>query len=122
MLTETPNVRQVENEHFRRWFTDEFFDLIVWIDDTGVISGFQLCYDVGRNERALTWKRDHGYHHNGVDSGEDGPGIGKMTPILVADGEFNRHTIVSRFIAEAIEIDPDIYEFVVEKLREYIAE
>ena len=29
----------------RRWFMDSYFDLIVWYDDRGNATGFQLCYD-----------------------------------------------------------------------------
>lgn len=44
MLVELKDVRQIPNDGFRRWFTDEDFDLIVWYEDDK-ITGFQLCYD-----------------------------------------------------------------------------
>jgi len=55
MLTEIRNARQVEGEGFRRWFTDDYFDLIVWYGDQNAMIGFQLCYDKQGKERALTW-------------------------------------------------------------------
>ena len=30
MLTEIQNARQIAGEGVRRWFTDDYFDLIVW--------------------------------------------------------------------------------------------
>jgi len=30
MLSEIEHTRQIPNEGYRRWFTDESFDLIVW--------------------------------------------------------------------------------------------
>ena len=32
MLVEYRNVRQIRGEGHRRWFSDEYFDLIVWYD------------------------------------------------------------------------------------------
>ncbi len=42
MIVEKKDARQIENEGFRRWFTDDFFDLIVWYENKE-ITGFQLC-------------------------------------------------------------------------------
>ena len=59
MLSEIEKVRQVAGEDFRRWFTDENMDLIVWYDDssTGRITGFQLCFDKKSVQRCLTWQK-----------------------------------------------------------------
>ena len=38
----------------RKWFSDDYFDLIVWIDLNGAVSGFQLRYDKYKKERTLT--------------------------------------------------------------------
>ena len=98
MLSELENVRQVDGEGFRRWFADEYFDLIVWYKEKSLI-GFQLCYDKGADERALTWTRDHGYLHAGIDTGEP-VGIGsKMSPVLVSDGLFAAAAVAERFRA-----------------------
>ena len=70
MLSEIRNARQVEGEGFRRWFTDDYFDLIVWYGNDRRLIGFQLCYDKQERERALTWTLEHGFQHNRIDSGE----------------------------------------------------
>ncbi|MEW5725288.1 MAG: hypothetical protein AB1896_19395 [Thermodesulfobacteriota bacterium] len=119
MLKEVAHVRQIEGESRRRWFNDEYFDLVVWLDDRGEISGFQLAYGRGRGERALTWRRGRGYRHDGVDDGEPGPWTRKMSPILVADGEFPRDEIAEAFERESARMDPEVAEFVRRKLREY---
>ena len=80
MLTEIQNVRQIPGEGFRRWFSDNYFDLIVWYDDERKLVGFQLCYDKDGRERALTWTHEHGFQHNRIDSGEIAGHI-KMTPV-----------------------------------------
>jgi hypothetical protein len=122
VLVEYRNVRQIRGEGHRRWFSDDYFDLIVWYDSPrrsrSHITGFQLCYDRSGYERALTWTRNHGYSHEKVDTGESGPGGLKSTPILVADGHFDSGPIVERFREASKGIDPDIADLVLDKLAE----
>lgn len=117
MLYEIGEVRQVEGEGLRRWFTDDFFDLIVWFDEKNVIHGFQLCYDKTGYERSLTWKRSS-YEHNKIDEGEN-QGSQKRSPILVADGEFEKRRIAYKFWNESKNIDKKIVEFVYKKILGY---
>lgn len=118
MLVEITDPRQVPGEGLRRWFSDDYFDLIVWLDDHEEISGFQLCYDKFTDERALTWRRKEGYRHEKVDDGEL-PGHIKMTPVLIADGEFPRQDVAARFRAASGEIDARVAGFVLEVLGRY---
>ncbi|MGA2642153.1 MAG: hypothetical protein ABSG21_14770 [Spirochaetia bacterium] len=120
MLTEIRNARQVEGEGFRRWFTDDYFDLIVWYNDERRLIGFQLCYDKQERERALTWTLEHGFQHNRIDSGEV-PGHSKMTPIIIADGAFNRDPVAERFRRAGTGIDPAIASFVFDTIASYPA-
>jgi len=121
MLAEIPRARQIPGEGFRRWFTDEYFDLIVWYEDAdspGTLKGFQLCYDKNGRERALTWTRDHGFQHNRIDSGEI-PGHSKMSPVILADGEFRGDAVAELFRREAAGIDQTLASFVYSKVRAY---
>jgi hypothetical protein len=118
MLTEIRNARQINGEGTRRWFTDEFFDLIVWYGDTGAPTGFQLCYDKQEHERAITWTEAHGFQHNRIDSGEV-PGHAKMTPVVVADGAFDRDPVVKRFQKASQGLPPDVTAFVSRTLESY---
>jgi hypothetical protein len=116
MLREIQNARQVDGEGFRRWFTDEYFDLIVWYSDDRLLVGFQLCYDKQEKERALTWTREHGFQHNRIDSGEV-PGHSKMTPIIIADGTFHGDPVIERFSTASANIDPVIASFVMDTVK-----
>ena len=118
MLNEIRNARQVPGEGLRRWFTDEYFDLIVWYDDDGAFYGFQLCYDKLSRERALTWTRNHGFHHDAVDAGEV-PGGMKMSPVIVADGEFDVQPVARRFRQESASIDPELALLVYDMILSY---
>jgi len=119
MLVEARRARQVEGEPFRRWFSDNEFDLIVWYGEAHNMVGFQLCYKTPREERALTWLEGRGYSHNRVDDGETAPSRHKMTPILVADGAFDRDHILNRFREVAKDLEPDLVSAVAARLRDY---
>jgi hypothetical protein len=127
MLAEIRDARQVPGEGFRRWFTDDYFDLIVWYDAPGLepppdpvagVKGFQLCYDKTGRERALTWTREHGFQHNRIDAGEI-PGHAKMTPVILADGEFSHDAIAEKFRAQAAAVDPALARFVYAAVKGY---
>lgn len=119
MLTEIKGVRQFEGEPRRRWFDDQYFELIVWAEHDGRIVGFQLCYDVRHDERALTWWEGVGYSHNRIDEGEDRPGKHKSTPLVMKDGAFDRNLIAARFDEASREIDREVVALVAEELKLY---
>jgi len=118
MLTEIHDVRQIPGENSRRWFTDRFFDLIVWHDGAGGVEGFQLCYDKEDTEKALTWYREKGYSHDLIESGDRIGGF-KMAPILVGGGEFDAERIIGKFSEENDNLPPDLAELVLEKLQDF---
>ncbi len=122
MLAEIKGARQIPGEGFRRWFADEYFDLIVWYKDAKspvtALKGFQLCYDKSGRERALTWTREHGFQHNRIDSGEV-PGHAKMSPVIIADGDFRADAVAELFRREAASIDPHLAGFVHSKIKAY---
>jgi len=117
-LRELDNIRQVDGEPKRRWFTSSEIDLIVWFDGAEKPVGFQLCYDKGRDERAFTWREGRGYDHAAVDEGDRKKTQGyKGTPILVADGTFEHDRVKTIFMKSSSAIPDRIREFVVETLE-----
>ena len=120
MLFERSHVRQIDGEGFRRWFSDDYFDLIVWFDSPqqNTITGFQLCYDKERGERALTWRRESGYTHDRIDDGERVPGP-KESPVLMPDGVFERTPVVERLKREGAKVDQVLLQFVIQRIEEY---
>jgi hypothetical protein len=111
MLSEIRNVRQIEGEGTRRWFTDRYFDLIIWYDDSGMLSGFQLCYDKLGAERSFTWRRGRACHHDGIDAGEM-PGHSGMTPVVVADSGSPESGVAERFLSESSAVEPQLARLV----------
>ncbi len=110
--------RKKSEEGTRRWFSDDDFDLIIWSGLDGAVTGFQLCYDKQKSERALTWRQESGFSHARVDSGETNPAK-NQSPILVPDGLCPIDEITGLFLLKSKEIDPIIRSFVITKLREY---
>ena len=119
MLREIAEVRQIEGEPLRRWFTDEHFDLVIWTGADHDIVAFQLCYDKANSERALTWRADSGFSHNAVDSGEDRAGRYKAAPILTADSAFDAGTVAAKFLGHSGALDSRSCDFIYLKLLGY---
>ncbi len=119
MLRELKNVRQVDNEPRRRWFTDDYFDIIVFYDEADEPVGFHLCYCKNEDERILVWNRNTGYEHGGVDDGESFFGRRKGAPIIVSDGLFEKPTVAARFLEAKSRMDPTVAGFLEKKIAEY---
>lgn len=118
MLREVNDVQQVPGDPIRRWFTNPDFDLIIWYDDDRNIIGFQLCYRLGPEQKALTWLENKGFSHKNIDDGEGLPMRPKMTPILVPDGIFDSTYVSKSFREAATELEPEITAFVLDKIAE----
>jgi hypothetical protein len=116
MLRELTNVRQVVEEPRRRWFADDYFDLIIWVGERGGFIGFQLCYDKFGDEHALTWHKKTGFSHHRVDSGEMQRPY-KATPILVSDGSLDLTGISHLFTERSRTIDAKVASFVLSKIE-----
>ncbi|KAB2877458.1 hypothetical protein F9K33_16365 [bacterium] len=118
MFREIKKVAQKKGEGIRRWFEDDYFDLIIWYNTDKTIRGFQLCYDRYGDEHALTWYSDLGYYHDKVHGGD---GRANLTPVLVANGPFPGDSVLSEFTNSAYSLDKDIAQLVIDKLGEYIS-
>ena len=120
MLKELKSVTQHPGG-FRRLFEDDFFDLFIWYESPQLqeeMTGFELCYDKLGTERALTWRRQTGFRHSWVDTGEDNPKTNR-TPMLVPGGYFDPEWIIPLFRQSSEDVDPPIRDFVLNKLGEY---
>ena len=102
----------------RRWFLDESMDLIIWVDQSGSIQNFQLCYSKQENERALVWDPIKGCRHFRVDSGEPGP-LKNLSPMMEDDERVDIGWLRRSFGQRAKEIDVAVRDFVRSTLRGY---
>jgi len=105
MLREIEGVRQDEPGRARRWFHDDHFDLFVWQSPAGEVLMFQLCYGGPSSDRALVWREDLGFFHDG-----EPPGAGEP---------FTADAVGGRFARESAQVPSEMREFVLAKIDEY---
>lgn len=111
--------RQVPGEPHRRWFASSELDLIVRCDAAGAPVAFQICFDKGRHEHALTWEPSTGLSHSAVDDGEAHPGLRyKATPVLAPGDPREVQVLRERFVAASVELPGEIVAFVRDRLRD----
>lgn len=117
MLREIRNLRQERGGGRRRWFESDGFELVVWQDKAGAWEGFQVCYDFGLGEHALTWRPGVGFAHSSIDPGDETP-FSNMTPILVPNGAVPWAEIGKLFGERSEGIDAELRELVLRRLAE----
>jgi hypothetical protein len=117
MLHEIKNVRQERGAGQRRWFESDGLELVFWFDAAGQVTGFQICYDLGHGEHALTWRPVAGFAHATVDEGEETP-LKNQTPILLPDDDVPWQAIARLFDGQSESLDPALRQLVHDKLAE----
>ncbi|TVR67412.1 MAG: hypothetical protein EA427_13820 [Spirochaetaceae bacterium] len=119
-LVENKTVRQRPEEGFRRWFLNEYFDLIFWYEsEDGPLTGFQLCYSRHVKERAFTWQRDKQSSHF-VSAGSDERGVPWIaTAVLHGDAGPVPDETLRRLRDEQGELEQDLLERVISAAEAY---
>ena len=115
MFTEIRNVRQERGAGLRRWFESDGLDLVVWQDAAGGLAGFQLCYQSGEIERALTWRPGVGFAHSAVDEGDASP-LKNLTPVLTPDGAVPWADIAAQFAERSGSLEPELQQLISARL------
>jgi hypothetical protein len=122
MLSEYKDVRQRDGEGYRRWFTDQYFDVIIWYDrEGGSMTGFQVCYDKGKSERAFTWKLEGNVvqSHRYVVNGPVEIGMNKMTSMLKGDADVIDENILARLRESKGELEADLLKSILAKIENF---
>ncbi len=122
-LSENRGVRQRPEEGFRRWFVNDYFDVIVWYESArGDLTGFQLCYNRGIDERAFTWYRDKRSSHYVSSGGGDPRGATTRrmaTAILQGDAGPVPEDVLQRLESERGDLDAELLDRIVLEARRY---
>jgi hypothetical protein len=118
VLREIKEPRQERGVGRRRWFESDGLDLVVWLDTRGAVTGFQLCYDFGRGEYALTWRAAQGFAHATVDQGDDWQGGAKKTPVLVPSGAVPWTKLADLFHERSSTLEPALRHLVATELAD----
>jgi hypothetical protein len=117
VLHEIKNVRQEKGAGQRRWFESDGLELVFWFDAAHQVTGFQICYDLGHGEHALTWRPGVGFAHAVVDTGEETP-LKNQTPILTPEGDVPWQEIARVFDEQSDALEPELRRLVHDKLAE----
>ena len=118
MLKEVIEVRQNPGEDQRKMFQDEEFDLFIWYKDQETISGFQLCYDKGQMEKALSWHEGGGFSHDQVQSGEEVYQVKRASSLKSIEGK-KIPGVINQLKKAAGVLKVKDAEFIFMKLKEY---
>jgi len=119
MLREIGYIKQSPGQLFRRWFNDELLDLFVWQEEGGRITGFQLCFDKDKGERALSYSEAEGYSLHNVHTEESSLDMG--SPVLRRGAELPFPYLLALLNERGTGIDPPVLRYVREKLEAYAA-
>lgn len=119
MLKEITDVAADDTEPRRRWFSDKIVDLYVWYDDSDIVIQFQICYDKGPDEKALTWTRDGGFIQHAVDDGEGGLFRMKSSPVLTKRGRADTRHALQLLKGRGAKLEHDLYQFITGKLQQW---
>jgi hypothetical protein len=117
VLHEIKNVKQERGAGRRRWFESENLELVVWLDRHDRVTGFQLCYDAGHGDHALTWRDGTGFAHSAIDSGDDSPLVNRA-PVLEPDDDVPWAEIAHLFDARSATLEPQLRQLIHDKLAE----
>lgn len=120
-IKENLEVRQRDNEGWRRWFVNDFFDIILWYSKKdGELIGFQVCYGRGTaDERAYTYEFSSQSHHF-VAEGQKPNSLGKLgTAILTGHaGRIPQH-VLDKLVDEAGDLPSNMLRLILEKAGEF---
>ena len=118
MMREIEGVIQGDSASRRRWFHDEYFDLFVWQNSADEIESFQLCYGIDSSERALEWRKNRGFFHDGAKAGVAVPD--NTIDTRRAEGrEPSAEAMSSRFDFAARALPEELRVAVTARIREY---
>ena len=117
VLHEIKNVKQERGAGRRRWFESEGLEVVVWFDRHGHVTGFQLCYDLGHGDHALTWRDGSGFAHSAIDTGDESPLVNR-TPVLEPDRDVPWDEISRLFDERSATLEPPLRQLIHGKLAE----
>jgi hypothetical protein len=120
VLHEIKNVKQEAGAGRRRWFESDGLDLVVWLNADDAVDGFQICYDLGHGEHALTWREGVGFAHSAVDAGDETP-LKNKTPVLSPDNLVPWSEIARLFDDRSASLEAPLRQLVHDKLAERAA-
>jgi len=115
-IVEIQGVRQRPEEGFRRWFSNNYFDLVFWYEEKGgELTGIQFSYGKPYADKAFTWERSSTSHHYVSEQNK----TSQATGILRGDAGNIPAPVIKRFLEEAPDMDLELKKLILQKIKEY---
>jgi hypothetical protein len=111
MLREINHVAQEDDGYRRRWFLDDYFDLIIWENENREIHSFELTYDLDNAQKSFAWRRGASASY-GVDDGESRAGKMKSSAVALAERVAVGKRMPDKFKRRSAGIEERVAEFV----------
>ena len=118
MLREISRSQKTTNGMTRRWFTNEKFDLFVFIKDDNQLAQLQLCYDKHHKEHVIAWSEKYGYEHAYIDTGRNMSGRAG-SPVFTTNGLCDIDEVKRSFIDTSLNLDNMLFDQIYRKLVGY---
>ncbi len=120
-LKEDLEVRQRPEEGYRRWYFNDFFDVILWYTNKGgEIIGFQVCYEKNTTEeKAYTYEFSTQSHHF-VSSLNQPISLGNLgSALLQGDAGKIPLAVIERLKEESGELSPDELSLIQNQMQKF---
>jgi len=119
-LKENLYVRQRPDEGHRRWFVNEYFDIILWYDsEGGSMQGFQVCYAKKTLEKAFTWTRHYTSSHFVAEGKSEEGHLNLATSILKGHAGPIPDEVMEHLRNESGDLGEETAKMLIEKITEY---
>jgi hypothetical protein len=82
--------------------------------------GFQICYDFGRAEHAVTWRPGLGFAHSVIDAGDEDPLHNRVSILRPPVGTPPWSDIARVFDERSEPLEPDLRQLIRDKLTERV--
>ena len=109
MLREITDIKQNDEEGFRRWFTSDDMDLFVWYNDDCRVTSFQLCQD----EYLISWSIKKGMSFSKNINDSAGPLNYKGSTVLRPIRPFSLKRVFDSFVSRSRRINRELVRFII---------
>jgi len=116
VFLEIKHLNQERGTGRRRWFESDGLDFVVWYGSSGQVTGFQLCYDFGQGEHALTWREGTGFVHSRIDAGDQSPLKNRSPTLELTSAVPPWSRLAEKFDVQSDSLEPELRRLVGRKL------
>lgn len=120
MLFEVKHLKQDSEQQHKRWFCDNYFDLLIWTDNlTKKFVKFELSFQKAYAERILSWSQENGFKLKDVADEDLLWSNQQLSPVYKPEVPFCAKQLAETFRSACEMIDASISNFVYQRILGY---